>query len=101
MDFYCAEAGLIVELDGSQHYDPIATAYDKRRTAALESVGDRVIRIPNNEVFLNLDGVGRDLLIASGGEGEVVDTAGALFGRSEAAAPPHPALSPVKNGGEG
>ncbi len=105
VDFYCAEANLAVELDGSQHRAPEAIAYDARRTAYLESLGVRVLRIESSEVFLNLDGVCRDILIACGGVGEVADRNGALFGENAAAEPrPHPALratfSPVKDGGE-
>ena len=106
VDFYRAEARLAVELDGSQHRAPDAMAYDARRTAWLESQGVRVLRIESGQVFLNLDGVCRDILIACGGVGEVADRDGPLFGENAAAEPPpHPALratfSPVKNRGEG
>ncbi len=32
VDFYCYKARLIVELDGSQHCEPEALAYDQKRT---------------------------------------------------------------------
>ena len=57
MDFYCAEAKLIVELDGSQHYEDNGKKYDMERTAYLEQYGVRVLRIPNNEVSRNFSGV--------------------------------------------
>ena len=57
VDFYCAEAKLIVELDGSQHYEEKGMEYDAERTAFLEQYGIRVLRIPNNEVNKNLSGV--------------------------------------------
>ena len=57
VDFYCAEAKLIVELDGSQHYEEKEMAYDAERTAFLEQYGIRVLRIPNNEVIQNFRGV--------------------------------------------
>ena len=57
VDFYCAEAKLIVELDGSQHYEEQAMEYDTERTAYLEQYGLRVLRIPNNEVSCNFNGV--------------------------------------------
>ena len=57
VDFYCAKAGLIIELDGSQHYDDENMKKDAVRTAFLESYGLRVIRIPNNEVSRNFRGV--------------------------------------------
>jgi len=50
VDFYCAEARLVVELDGSQHYENAHIKKDEERTAFLENYGLRVIRIPNNEV---------------------------------------------------
>lgn len=56
-DFYCAKAGLVIELDGSQHYDQEAMAKDAERTAFLEGYGLRVIRIPNNEVNRHFEGV--------------------------------------------
>ena len=57
VDFYCAEAKLIVELDGSQHYEDKGMEYDAERTAYLEQYGIRVLRIPNNEVSRNFSGV--------------------------------------------
>ena len=57
VDFYCAEAQLIVELDGSQHYEDKGMEYDAGRTAYLEQYGVRVLRIPNNEVNQNFSGV--------------------------------------------
>ena len=50
VDFYSAEARLVIELDGSQHYEPDALEQDAERTAFLEGYGLTVIRIPNNEV---------------------------------------------------
>ncbi|PMV50694.1 DUF559 domain-containing protein, partial [Pseudomonas sp. FW305-3-2-15-C-LB3] len=41
-DFVCLEAGLIVELDGSQHV--IDAPYDARRDAYLRQHGYRVLR---------------------------------------------------------
>jgi very-short-patch-repair endonuclease len=54
-DFFCLEAGLVVELDGSQHADQ--SRYDEARTAFLASKGLRVLRIWNNDVTGNFDGV--------------------------------------------
>ena len=56
VDFYCAEAKLIVELDGSQHYEDKGREYDTERTAYLEQYDVRVLRIPNNEVNQNFSG---------------------------------------------
>ena len=57
VDFYCAKAKLIVELDGSQHYEEKGMEYDAERTAFLEQYGFRVLRIPNSEVNKNFSGV--------------------------------------------
>ena len=56
-DFYSAEAKLVIELDGSQHYEDINAEKDAERTAFLEAYGLTVIRIPNNEVTRNFRGV--------------------------------------------
>ena len=56
-DFYSAEAKLVIELDGSQHYDETNIAKDAERTAFLEGYGLNVVRIPNNEVSRNFRGV--------------------------------------------
>ena len=47
-DFYSAEAKLIIELDGSQHYRGQDKQKDAERTEYLEQFGLKVIRIPNN-----------------------------------------------------
>ena len=57
VDFYCSEAKLIVELDGSQHYEDGNIEKDTQRTEFLEGYGLKVIRIPNNEVNQNFRGV--------------------------------------------
>ena len=56
-DFYSAEARLVIELDGSQHYENANIEKDAQRTAFLENYGLTVIRIPNNEVNRNFRGV--------------------------------------------
>ena len=52
-DFYCAKAKLVIELDGSQHYEEINIEKDTERTKFLEQYGLTVIRIPNNQVNQN------------------------------------------------
>ena len=56
-DFYCFRAKLVVELDGSQHYENENLESDAERTAFLEGYGLKVLRIPNNEVSRNFRGV--------------------------------------------
>ena len=56
-DFYCHAARLVIELDGSQHYDPQGILKDSIRTGKMESRGLLVIRIPNNAVRQNFRGM--------------------------------------------
>ncbi len=57
IDFYCAQAQIVVELDGSQHYTPEEKQKDEERTNFLNTYGLTVLRIPNNEVNQNFRGV--------------------------------------------
>ena len=57
VDFYCAEAKLVIELDGGQHYEEAGKEYDAERSAFLAAYGLRIIRIPNNEIDCNFEGV--------------------------------------------
>ena len=50
-DFYCYQAKLIVELDGSQHCEPNAIEYDRKRTAYLQKQGFLVLRFSNIDVI--------------------------------------------------
>jgi very-short-patch-repair endonuclease len=56
-DFACLPACLIVEVDGATHGSDDEVAYDRRRTAALEALGWRVVRVWNGDVLSNADGV--------------------------------------------
>jgi len=56
-DFYCASANLVIELDGSQHFEDSGYKSDQYRTSYMENCGVRVVRIPNNEVNSNFIGV--------------------------------------------
>ena len=57
VDFYCAEFGLIIELDGESHYTEAAKKYDDKRSDFLNSTGFQVIRFTNLEVMNNKEGV--------------------------------------------
>ncbi len=57
VDFYCFKAKLVVELDGSGHYDPTAEEADRKRTQALEGYGLTVLRFCNLDVDNNFYGV--------------------------------------------
>ena len=54
LDFYCHEAGLVIELDGGQHAEP---ARDARRDAWLGQQGLRVVRFWNNQVLQETEAV--------------------------------------------
>lgn len=56
-DFYCAQARLIVEVDGDSHFSGAGEQYDERRTEELAFQGIRVIRFTNLEVMQQFEGV--------------------------------------------
>ena len=56
VDFYCARAGLVIELDGSGHYKADAKEYDAARTEYLSSFGLSVLRISNHDIDANFEG---------------------------------------------
>ena len=66
VDFYSAEAKLVIELDGSQHFEEKNIKQDAERTEYLQQYGLRVLRIPNNEVNGNFTGVCEYLLSVIG-----------------------------------
>ena len=49
-DFYCPATKLVIELDGSQHYENEALEYDAIRTVYMNSLGLKVLRFTNVEV---------------------------------------------------
>ena len=57
VDFYCAKARLVIELDGGGHYTPEQLQADNIRTAALEQMNLRVLRICNLDIDKNFRGV--------------------------------------------
>lgn len=65
VDFYCAKAKLVIELDGSGHYKDNQEIYDKKRSEILNSLGLEVKRFNNLEIIKNFDGCCKmiDLLV--------------------------------------
>ena len=57
VDFYCASAKLVIEVDGSQHYEPQGMAYDIERSAFLSALGLEVLRFSNREIDREFRGV--------------------------------------------
>jgi very-short-patch-repair endonuclease len=56
-DFACVEVGLIVELDGGQHGEDHAVAYDERRSGELIAMGFQILRFWNNEILNEMEAV--------------------------------------------
>lgn len=57
VDFYCAKARLVIEIDGSHHYEENAMEKDRVRTQYFEGLGLKVLRFANLEIDINFDGV--------------------------------------------
>ena len=57
VDFYCAEAKLVLELDGGQHYSKNGKEQDSVRDSYMREIGLRILRFSDREVFENLEGV--------------------------------------------
>lgn len=61
-DFYCASAKIIIELDGSQHYEEKMQQNDKKRDDYFSELGIRVLRYSNYDINKNFDAVCEDIL---------------------------------------
>ena len=57
VDFYCAKAKLVVEIDGSQHYEEEKIRQDEDRDSYLKQQGLRVLRFSNYEVNTQFESV--------------------------------------------
>ena len=57
VDFYCHQARLVIELDGSQHCEEEAVQYDQSRTQYLESQGLKVLRFSNLDILRQFSAV--------------------------------------------
>ena len=53
VDFYIASCKIVIEVDGSQHYEPKTQDYDKKRTCFLEEQGLKVLRYTNSDIALH------------------------------------------------
>ncbi len=61
-DFYCAQARIVIELDGSQHYEADGKTYDENRDRYLQQMGLTVLRYSNGDINRNFDDVCADIL---------------------------------------
>ena len=57
VDFYCPKAKLVIELDGSQHFEPDHEVKDQARDVQLAALGLRVLRFDNLQVLKEMDAV--------------------------------------------
>jgi very-short-patch-repair endonuclease len=64
VDFYAPSARLVVEIDGSQHFNSRQAEYDRRRTAYLKRLGLSVMRYTDRQVLLELDSVAEEIFRA-------------------------------------
>lgn len=62
VDFYLSRADLVIELDGSQHYEPEHRQLDRERDAYLTSLGLTVLRYSNQDIHENFPAVCQDIL---------------------------------------
>lgn len=85
IDFYCAEAKLLIEIDGESHLQKEQIEYDAARTEYLEDLGYKVIRFTNNDVRYSIHAVIDEIV-------QVVESRIELLKRNA----PHP--NPLPNG---
>ena len=64
VDFYCPKANLVIEIDGSQHYDPEIRQQDQFRTNELSTAGVTVLRFSNRDIDREFPGVCEQILLS-------------------------------------
>ena len=62
VDFYCAEAKLVIEIDGTQHYEQAGKEADRERDDYLKSIGLHVVRYSNRDINRSFEGVCADIM---------------------------------------
>ena len=62
VDFYCHSARLIIELDGSQHYEDKGIENDIKRDMSLNDLGINVLRYSNLDINQRFESVCEDIL---------------------------------------
>lgn len=56
-DFVYMKKKLVIEVEGATHSTELEVAHDAKRTAFIQDQGWRVIRVNNDDVYDQLDGV--------------------------------------------
>lgn len=62
VDFYIASEKVVIEIDGSQHYENKGVILDKKRDENLKRLGMTVLRYSNYDISHNFEGVCSDIL---------------------------------------
>ena len=62
VDFYIPSAGIVIEIDGSQHYEQEAQIRNHERDAALDRLGILVLRYSNSDINQRFRDVCEDIL---------------------------------------
>ena len=71
VDFYCPKAKLVIEIDGSQHFEEANEKEDKERDVYLESLGLKVLRFNNADICRNMDGAIQALFFVLDGKEKI------------------------------
>ena len=61
VDFYCSQANLVIEIDGSQHFTDQGLTYDKERSHILEAYGLTILRYTNHQIDYHFNAVCQDI----------------------------------------
>ena len=61
-DFYCPSKRLVIEIDGSQHFEKDGQEYDEIRTKFFEGLDIKVLRFTNAEINTNIEGVMKKIM---------------------------------------
>jgi len=62
VDFYIASSKIVIELDGSQHYEDRGIENDTKRDAFLNNLGIKVLRYSNLDINQRFESVCQDIL---------------------------------------
>lgn len=65
VDFYCHEFKIVVEFDGAIHATERLQKHDKKRDAFLKSLGCKVLRFPNEEIFEDTEKILQQIISSS------------------------------------
>lgn len=62
VDFYCATNRVVIEIDGSQHYESEGLEKDRERDTHLKNLGYTVLRYTNLDINMRFNNVCQDIL---------------------------------------